>query len=176
MREKSDICPICNQYRKLRSINYIYDRIRGLTIAYKSTITEYLCYPCRKKIDRGLKEGKRLINLNGTDRTVSGYGLPRNMDIAKNELRIDRITMNKAVGFIDYIYRRWIKFDPVDKFKYHFASLFIVLKNEEKKNELEEFIKDHHTNFLVSELNEKVEEIKNWANKTNLLDSMYDSL
>lgn len=175
MREKSDICPICNQYRNLRSINYIYDRIRGLTIAYKSTLTEYLCYPCRKKIDKGLKEGKRFINLNGTDRTVSGYGLSRNMDKAKKELRIDRITMNKAVGFIDYLYSKWIKFDPIDKFKYHFASLFIVLKNEEKQNELEEFIKIHHTNFPVSELNELVEEIKNWAKTPDRLDFFYDS-
>lgn len=175
MREKSDICPICNQYRKLRSINYIYDRIRGLTIAYKSTITEYLCYPCRKKIDKGLKEGKRFINLNGTDRTVSGYGLSRNMDKVKKELRIDRITMNKAVGFIDYLYSKWIKFDPIDKFKYHFASLFIVLKNEEKQNKLEEFIKNQHTNFLVSELNELVEEIKNWAKTPDRLDFFYDS-
>lgn len=174
MREKSDICPICNQYRKLRSINNLYDRIRGITIAYHIKPTDYLCYPCRNKIGQGIKEGKIFTQLQGSDRVLSGYGLLKYMDKVKKELSFDFIILKKAVGFIDSIYSKWIEIDSVDKIKYHFASLYVALHNDDKRKQLEEFIKNRYTNIYIEELKEKVEEINNWCNKLSF--NPYDSI
>ena len=174
MREKSDICPICNQYRKLRSINNIYDRIRGINIAYQIKFTDYLCYPCRNKIGQGIKEGKIFTQLHGNDGILSGYGLLKYMDKVKKELNFDIMILKKAIGFIDSMYSKWIEIDPVDKFKYHFASLYVVLQDDDKQKQLEEFIKTRYTNISIEDLKEKVEEINNWCNKLNF--NPYDSI
>lgn len=105
MKEKKGYCPRCNQYRSnLRSINYLDDRIHGLTISKDGKRIEYLCYECRKEIDKGLKHGKKLIDLIGNDFIIFGYGLPKYMERIQNELAVDKQIIHKALDFINHVY------------------------------------------------------------------------
>ena len=96
MREKEGNCPRRNQYRfNLRSINYLDDWIHGMTISKDGKRIGYLCYECRHKIDKGFRNGRKLINLLGNGFTVLGYGLPKYMERIQKELEMSKQIIQK---------------------------------------------------------------------------------
>lgn len=44
-----------------------------------------------------------------------------------------------------------------------FASLIMLLSKENNQMELENYIKNHFTNILLSEIHEKINEITSWG-------------
>lgn len=176
MTEKQNYCPICNQYRKLRSIHNIYDRIHGMIISRHWKSVDYICYPCRKKIEKGIKEGKRFTELRGPDFIVSGYGLSKYMNEIKNEFKIEIILIHKALGLIDYIYSKWVEISGTDKVKYHIASLLILLEEDDRYSKILEFIKKKYANVSLDEVKLKIKEISEWAKTPNLLKDLYNHL
>lgn len=169
MRERKGNCPRCNQYRSnLRSINYLDDRIHGMTISKDGRRIRYLCYECRNEIDNGLKNGRKLVNLLGNGFTILGYGLPKYMEKIQKESKMSRHTIQKSLDFINNIYSKWIEIQSEDIIKYHFASLFMILKKESKQKNLVDFISKNYTNISIDEIYEKLNEISLWCeNKRN---------
>jgi len=166
MREKKGYCPRCNQYRSnLRSINYLDDRIHGLTISKDGKRIGYLCYECRHEIEKGLKNGKKLVNLLGKHFTVLGYGLPKYMERIQKELKIKRQIIQKSLDFINNEYSKLVKIQLEDKIKYHFASLIMILSNENNQKKLEDFINEKYTNISIDEIYKKINEIILWCKK-----------
>ena len=164
MREKKGYCPRCNQYRSsLRSINYLDDRIHGLTISKDGKRIGYLCYECRHEIDKGLKNGKKLVNLIGSDFTLLGYGLPKYMERIQKDLKIDKQIIQKSLDFINNEYGNWNEIQSEDIIKYQFASLIMILKKENKQKKLGDFIINNYNNISIDEIYEKLNEISLWC-------------
>ena len=164
MREKKGNCPRCNQYRSnLRSINYLDDRIHGMTISKDGKRIGYLCYECRHEIDKGLKNGSKLVNLLGNGFTILGYGLPKYMERIQKELKMSKQIIKKSLDFINNVYGKWIEIQSEDIIKYYFASLIMILKKENKQKNLEDFINKNYTNISIDEIYEKLNEISLWC-------------
>ncbi|KKL85079.1 hypothetical protein LCGC14_1958300 [marine sediment metagenome] len=170
MKEINDNCPRCNQYRLLRSINYFDDRRHGIKIGKDVKHIDYLCYNCLSEIDKGIKDGRKLVELIGRDIIIQGYGLPKYLDKIYKLLGIDRQIIQKSYDFINFIYTRWIVIQSVEKFKYHLASLMMALHQnelEEEKQQLGEYINNHFKNTSIEEINEKINEITIWCQEKN---------
>ncbi len=166
MKEKKGYCPRCNQYRSnLRSINYLDDRIHGLTISKGGKRVGYLCYECRHEIDKGLKNGKKLVELIGRDFTILGYGLPKSMERIQKDLKMDKQIIRKTLDFINNIYRRLVQIHSEDIIKYYLASLIMILRKENNQTKLEDFINQKYTNISKDEIYKKINEISLWCKK-----------
>jgi len=164
MREKEGYCPRCNEYRSnLRSINYLDDRIHGMTISNDGKRITYLCYQCRHEIDKGLKNGKNLVDLLGKGFTILGYGLPKYMERIQKEFKMSKQIIQKSLDFINNVYGKWIEIRPEDTITYHFASLIMVLKKDNIQDNLEDFINRNYTNISINEIYEKIKEISLWC-------------
>lgn len=164
MREKKGNCPRCYQYRSnLRSINYLDDRIHGMTISKDGKRIRYLCYQCRNEIDKGLKNGRKSVNLLGNGFTILGYGLPKYMERVQKEFKMSKQIIQKSSDFINNEYGKWIEIQPEEIIKYHFASLMMILKKESIQNNLEDFINRNYTNISIDEIYEKINEISLWC-------------
>ena len=166
MREKEGNCPRCNQYRSnLRSINYLDDRIHGMTISKDGKRIRYLCYGCRHEIDKGLKYGNKFVDLIGIDFNLLGYGLPKSMERIQKELKIDKQKILKSLDFINNIYRRLVQIHSEDINKYYFASLIMILRKENNQTKLEDFINNKYTNISKNEIYKKIREVSLWCKK-----------
>lgn len=170
MKEINDYCPRCNQYRLLRSINYLDDRRHGIKIGKNVKYIDYLCYNCLSEIDKGIKDGRGLVELIGRDIIIQGYGLPKYLDKIYKLLGIDKQIISKSYDFINFVYTRWIEIQLEEKFKYHLASLMMVLhqnKLEKEKKQLEDYINNHFTNISIEEIYEKINDITIWCQEKN---------
>lgn len=170
MKEINDYCPRCNQYRLLRSINYLDDRRHVIIISRDVKYINYLCYNCLSEIDKGIKDGRGLVELVGRDFIIQGYALPKYIEEIYKMLRIDRQIISKSYDFIIFVYTRWIEIQPEEKFKYHLASLMMGLHQselEDKKRQLGDYINNHFTNTSIEEINEKINEITIWCQEKN---------
>ncbi len=166
MKEKNDKCPRCNQYRLLRSINIFDDRRHGIKISKDVKQVDYLCYNCLTEIDKGIKDGKKLVELIGHNITIQGYGLPKFLDKIYKKLGLNKQIISKAFDFINFVYSRWIEIQSVEKFKYHLASLMMAL-NQNEQEKLGVYINDHFKNISLTEIKEKVNEITTWCQEKN---------
>ncbi|KKN64291.1 hypothetical protein LCGC14_0493360 [marine sediment metagenome] len=168
MREINGTCPRCNQYRLLRSINIFDDRRHGIKISKDVKRVDYLCYNFLSEIDKGIKEGKKLVELIGVDIIIQGYGLPKFLDKIHKKLGMNKQKISKAYDFINFVYSRWIEIQSVEKFKYHLASLIMVLNEDvEDTNKLGVYINDNFKNTSLAEINDKINEIKTWSQERN---------
>ena len=116
-------------------------------------------YVINAEIDKGIRDGKRFIDLIGSDFVISGYGLPKYLEKVHKDLEIDKQIIRKSLDFMNFIYNRWVEIQSDDKLKYHLASLIMILQSEneeDKQNQLENFIKKHFTNISIEEINETV--------------------
>ncbi len=170
MKEINGNCPRCNQYRLLRSINYIDDRRHGMVISKDPKFINYLCYNCLSEIEKGIKQGKGIVELVGPDFIIYGSGLLKYLDKISNDVGIEYSIISSSCDFINFIYSRWIPIPSDQKHKYYLASLLMLLghKNlEEKKRQLENYIEEYFKDTSMNEIREKINEIEEWRNSRN---------
>jgi len=164
MREKEGYCPRCKQYRSnLRSINYLDDRIHGMTISNDVQRISYLCYQCRHEIDKGFKNGKKLVDLLGNGFTILGYGLPKYMERIQKEFKMNKQIIQRSLDFINNEYSKCVEIQSENMIKYHFASLIMVMNKENIQYNLEDFIRRNYTNIALDEIYEKINEVSLWC-------------
>lgn len=159
-------CPICNNQGVINYTNRINSRIHLLTIGNHDRYVSRICNKCINKIDDDFAYGI-IPELQGVGFKVLAFGLPGYFhEIYKQYPKLNK-QLDRALQFINNIYKGFAKIPPNVKLIYDFAALINILNEENlygKKKEILEFLRVKYPDF-VNTINEKSKEILNWCVK-----------
>ena len=85
----------------------------------------------------------------------------------KRYLNLSKSFIDQAVNFIRYQYLAWeTHISNKEKMRYYFGGIIMLFREKEMHNEEElliNFIKERHSNVIMNDIDDAIEEIGDWC-------------